>query len=163
MSAGESLWLLLFISWNLVLAYGDLRYRRVPNALVLCGLCGELLWVGAAFVATEWRLPPLWPGWMPALGGFLLALPFFLLWQRRIMGAGDVKVIAVLGFVLGPLRLLAVLAIASLIGGLHALLYLAVSRWWTPPGQFRRVPYAGYMALGAISVAFIPLSSGWYS
>lgn len=157
------MWWLLFVLWSLLLAYGDLRYRKVSNTLILTGLCGELLWAGAALLMPAWRYPPLWPGWWLALAGFLLAVPFFLLWQRRWMGGGDVKAIAVLGLALGPLRLVLVLALASLIAGLHALIFIVVSRYRVLAPQWRRVPYAAYMAVGALSVALIPLSSAWSS
>ncbi|GAB1578487.1 prepilin peptidase [Bordetella petrii] len=161
LSAGVALWWLLFTSWNLALAHGDLRYRKVSNRLVVGGLCGVLLWAGAAACVAGWRYPPLWPGWPAAAAGFLVAAPFFLLWQRRWMGAGDVKAIAVLGLAMGPARLVLVLALASLAAGAHALLYLAAARRWTPPARLRQVPYAAYLALGALSAVFIPLSSAW--
>lgn len=159
MSVGESLWWVLFILWNLLLVAADWRHRRVPNVLVVAGACLQLLWAGAAGLGTGWHYPPLWPGWGMAALGFLVALPFVPLWMRRIMGAGDIKIIAVYGLIFGPRGLLYVLALGSLAAGLHAVLYLAASRWWMPPPRLHQVPYAAYLAIGALSVALIPLSS----
>ena len=107
------------LSW---LVYNDLRYRRVPNALVVSGFALQLLWLLAAWLAPGWAYPPRWSGWLMAWLGFAAALPFLLLWSRRLMGAGDVKAIAVLGLLLGLPALLAVLVLSSLLAGLHALL-----------------------------------------
>jgi prepilin peptidase CpaA len=79
------------------------------------------------------------------------------------MGAGDIKAIAVLGLLLGLAPLLAVLVIASLLAGLHALLYLAASRFVALGGRLRQIPYAAYMGAAALSVALMPLNSAWYS
>lgn len=155
------MWWLLFVLWSALLAYGDLRYRKISNTLIVCALCGELLWTGTAVLVSGWDYPPLWPGWRLALAGFLAAVPFFLLWQRRWMGGGDVKAIAVYGFALGPLRLALVLAVASVVAGLHAVLYLVASRRCALQAHWSRIPYAAYMGFGALSVAFTPLSSAW--
>lgn len=159
MSVGESLWWVLFILWNLLLAAADWRHRRIPNVLVIGGACLQLLWAGAAGLGTGWHYPPLWPGWGMAVLGFLIALLFVPLWVRRIMGAGDIKVIAIYGLIFGPSSLMYVLAAGSLLAGLHAVLYLVVSRWRALSPRLRQVPYAAYLAIAAVSVALTPLSS----
>jgi prepilin peptidase CpaA len=160
---GEVLWWLLFASWILALIHSDLRDRRVPNALIVAGAAAQLLWLLAALFAPGWAYPPRWSGWLMALLGFLAAVPFLPLWTRRLMGAGDIKAIAVLGLLLGLAPLLAVLVIASLLAGLHALLYLAASRFVALGGRLRQIPYAAYMGAAALSVALMPLNSAWYS
>lgn len=152
MSSGELLWWVLFILWNLLLAASDWRRRKVPNVLVVAAACLQILWAGAAALGMGWQYPPMWPGWLMALAGFLMALIFLPLWMLRIMGAGDVKVIGVYGLILGPAHLLVVLAIGSLVAGLHAILYLQVSRWWAISPRLRQVPYAAYLAIGALSM-----------
>lgn len=162
MLLGEKLWWWLFVSWSLTLIYTDLRHRRVPNRLVVVGFMAQLLWVMAAVLLPAWRYPPPWSGWFMACAGFLLALLFFPLWSRRLMGAGDIKVIAVLGFLLGLAPLVLTLMLASLLAGLHALLYLMAAAWVAPQRPCK-IPYAAYLAIGALSVALIPSSSPWYS
>ncbi|WP_258958256.1 A24 family peptidase [Achromobacter ruhlandii] len=98
-----------------------------------------------------------------ALAGFALALPFFPLWTRRLMGAGDVKAIAILGLLMGFAPLVMTLVAASLLAGLHALLYLFISRSRALPLRARQIPYGAYLGAAALSVVFIPLNSDWYS
>lgn len=163
MYPGEVLWWLLFACWNLVLMYTDVRDRRVPNTLIVAGFAAQALWLLAAWLTPAWGYPPRWAGWPMALAGFALALPFFPLWTRRLMGAGDVKAIAILGLLTGFAPLVLTLVAASLLAGLHALLYLFISRGWALSPRARQIPYGAYLGAAALSVAFIPSNSDWYS
>ncbi|MCD0505527.1 A24 family peptidase [Bordetella petrii] len=145
------------------MAASDGYRRRVPNALIVAAACLQMLWASAAMLGAGWQYPPLWPGWGLSLAGFLVAVLFVPLWMRRAMGAGDVKAIAIYGLILGPKMLLLVLAVGSLLAGVHAALYLLAARWWAPAPQWRRVPYVSYLAAGALSVALMPLNSPWSS
>ena len=78
----------------IIAAWGDIQRHRIPNTLILTGLALAItlgMWRGGLF--GLWR----------AGGGFFLGLlvfmPFYLL---RTLGAGDVKLIAVVGSFLGP-------------------------------------------------------------
>ena len=91
----------------------DLRSRRISNRLVLAGAT-----FGMLLNLVSGGLPSL--GWS-LLGGLLglgLFLPFFALGG---MGAGDVKLLACLGTILGPGDLLAVALVGAIIGGVLAL------------------------------------------
>lgn len=72
----------------------DLYARRVPNVVLLSALC-----LGAVSISLQGG----WQDWPAALTGMLLALlVFFPVYLRGWMGAGDVKLFAVLGFLFGP-------------------------------------------------------------
>ena len=95
----------------------DLRTRRIPNWLTASALIGGLvvnLLVGGP------------PGVLSALEGaglgFVLLIPFYAI---RAMGAGDVKLLAALGALLGPQTLLVAAAAGALVGGLMSLIILA--------------------------------------
>nr|WP_314361694.1 A24 family peptidase [uncultured Achromobacter sp.] len=163
MYPGEVLWLLLFACWNVVLIYNDLRYRRVPNTLIVVGFVAQLLWLLAAAFVPGWTYPPRWTGWLLCGAGFLAALLFLPLWGRRLMGAGDVKAIAILGLWLGLAPLILVMVLASLLAGVHALAYVVVSRYWAVSHRLRQIPYAMYLGVAALSVVLMPLNSPWYS
>lgn len=93
-----------------IAAIADWRTRRIPNRLVLAGAAFGLVYTAL--------VPPVMHGTIlfPLLGlvtGFFLFLPLYLL---RVMGAGDVKLLAMAGAFLGPLDTLWC-GLASMIAG----------------------------------------------
>lgn len=160
-----------------LLAIGyDLYARRVPNTVLL----------GALGVAVMWQLAGL-TGWTAvtapglaeaglALGAALAAmLPLYALgW----MGAGDVKLMAVLGFLLGLKPLLIVWVLANIIVGTHTFLIIAtrfvvrrqpqlasLQLSWQNSGICRRIerphqgrkgmPFAAYLGIGVFAFYFL--------
>jgi prepilin peptidase CpaA len=82
--------LLLLLAMHLALAvYWDIRERRVPNKVILSGLLTALV-----FHTLMSGLPGLGGAFVGALTGLLVLLPINLL---RLMGAGDVKLMAMAG------------------------------------------------------------------
>jgi prepilin peptidase CpaA len=100
---------LLVSALVVVAAAYDLRYRRIPNWLNLSGAL-------AGFVANVslFHLH----GLVTAMEGLLLAaavyFPFYLL---RGMGAGDVKLMAAIGAIVGPFHWLTILIATGVLGG----------------------------------------------
>jgi prepilin peptidase CpaA len=95
----------------------DVRSRRIPNwltaSLVLSGL-----------VLNVWRFGP--SGAVLALAGVALGLAILLpLYAIHAMGAGDVKLLAGLGAVLGPQVLISVAIYGALAGGVISAIMLA--------------------------------------
>lgn len=110
-----------FLVWVLAIsaAYHDLRWRKVPNRLILAGLiCGVAVGALGGF-------PDLLRGIEGILLGMALLLPFFLLGG---VGGGDVKSLAVIGLFTGPSLLLASFFWGACAGGGLALLSLAARR-----------------------------------
>lgn len=96
-----------------VAAVYDLRFRRIPNWLTLCG------WLSGIGLQTYQRG---WPGAQDALLGSLLGFGVYcLLFALRAMGGGDVKLMAAVGAFTGPREWFVVFVLASLIGGVIAL------------------------------------------
>lgn len=82
--------LLLLLAAHLAVAvYWDIRERRIPNKLVLSGLLTAL-----AFHAIVSGVAGLGVAFVGALTGLLVLLPLNML---RLMGAGDVKLMAMTG------------------------------------------------------------------
>lgn len=152
----------LFLLWLAGAVVCDLRWRKVPNLLVLAGMVGALL-----SLTFDAALPGL--DWLTALLGALVAfamlLPFYAL---GLMGAGDVKFAAALGLWLGLAPLAPIAIAGSLLAFLHALAVLALRRWplsprlmlmlsgRTPQGVTslsarRPIPYAAYLALATFA------------
>ncbi len=77
-----------------VAAVYDIRYRRIPNWLVLTGIIA-----GFAFNSYSDGLSGLGRA-AAGLGlGFILYFPLYIL---RARGAGDVKLLAAVGSIVGP-------------------------------------------------------------
>jgi len=165
LSLGETSWWWLFVSWMLLVADADFRLRRVPNLLLVIATALQVVWL----TYCHWQNVPS-PGaglWLPALAGFLLGLSFILLWTRGVMGAGDVKFLAVLGLWVGWAPLLLILVGGSLLAGIHALLVWIRTRYFPValhtavplPTRKRFLPYAGYLAIAALSLAAMQWNS----
>jgi len=104
----------------------DLWSRRVPNTLVLGG---TMLAVACHVVALAHSGTPLAgaPWWAPAAGlvtGLLVLMPLYLL---RALGAGDVKLMAMVGAFVGAPEVLAVALHTLLAGGLLSLTVMLAS------------------------------------
>jgi prepilin peptidase CpaA len=100
-----------------IAAICDYRSHRIPNELVLCGALFAVVYttvVPPVFGATV--LFPL----SGLLVGLLLFLPLYLL---RAMGAGDVKLLAMVGAFLGPLQTLYAALAIMIVGGALALVW----------------------------------------
>src|SRR5260370_37188428 len=110
---------IVLISVVAVAAFYDIRFRRIPNGLVLAGLA---VGIGLNTFLFEW------PGMRFALKGFGFAfLIYFPLYLLRGMGAGDVKLMAAVGSIVGWRNWLGIFIITALVGGLAAVALL-VSR-----------------------------------
>jgi prepilin peptidase CpaA len=102
----------LLVPLAIIIAYYDVRYRRIPNAFVLATLTGglaiNLIYAGLGGVLTS-------------LGGCALAfIPLFILHIFGGMGAGDVKLFAAIGAVVGTSLVMPTLLIVVLTGGVIA-------------------------------------------
>jgi prepilin peptidase CpaA len=150
-----------------IAAYCDLKWRRIPNWLILSGLV-----TGFVLQAVSGGFPALidaLQGWL--LGMALLMIPFIL----RGMGAGDVKLLGVVGamqgwvFVVNTFLWMAVWGgimsiIAFLASGRIQILVLQLAANYYPPWQVKlavlknkispekvTIPYGVAIGLGVIS------------
>ena len=153
-----------------VAAGSDLHSRRIPNWLVVTGLTLALAtqWSlhGAARGASFWTLG--------VLTGGGLFLPLYLL---RGMGAGDVKLMAMVGAFVGPELALQIVLVTCVIGGVWALaaivfrralksagnnmLAIALSRGGFESGKraaltsVGALPYGVAIAMGTLSIMIL--------
>lgn len=120
--------LAILICSTAVAAYTDLRTRKVSNQIISVGLVLALIFhsIGTTgpgiLVQTGGAI-----GLSSALGGiavgFAALLPFYAL---RAMGAGDVKLMMMVGAFLGPLQTLGVVVLTFAAGGVLA---IAMALW----------------------------------
>lgn len=110
----------LFIPLAMVITYMDVRYRRIPNKLVLVTLIGGL---------TLNTLFGGWHGLLLSLGGGALAFVLmFLFHVFGTMGAGDVKLFAAIGAILGSSLVPLTFLVVAITGGLLALCKMIYTR-----------------------------------
>jgi len=91
----------------------DIRSRRIPNWLTLSGVCAGLALHAATAGSTGFKFSAEGMGL-----GFVAYLALYLL---RAMGAGDVKLMAAVGAIVGPAGWISVFVATALAGGVLAL------------------------------------------
>lgn len=100
----------------------DIRKHHIPNRVTLTGALVGLL-INSLFpvFASPLQEVPGMLGWQESVAGWLLGLALFLpLYLMRTMGAGDVKLLAMVGAFVGPVEILGVALATMLIGGVLA-------------------------------------------
>ena len=103
----------LLIPLAVIIAYYDVRYRRIPNAFVLATLASGIA-INCIFGGVR--------GLYASLGGCALAFVLmFLLHIFGAMGAGDVKLFAAIGAVTGANLVLPTFMVVVLTGGVLAM------------------------------------------
>ena len=168
-----SMKLLLLIPLAIAVIYYDLRYRRIPNVLVLAALIAGLT-INLSYGG--------WRGALASLGGFGVAfIPMFLMHVFGAMGAGDVKLFAAIGAVVGlplvPLTFVVVVLLGGLLGiysmirsqtvfsTMHGVLRMSVGmlpgwempRFSLPADRRHTIPYGVAIMVGSvIAVACFP-------
>lgn len=102
----------------------DMRERRIPNALVLAGMVAGLALQGLLVPgAGLFDVPFGALGLLPAAGGLALGLLLLLpMYALNAMGAGDVKLMAMVGTFLGPRDTAGAVLATLLAGGAMAIL-----------------------------------------
>jgi len=97
----------------------DVKERRIPNRLTYPAMVAGLLLQGALH------------GWRGLLfgvgGGLLFGGAFLLFYLVRAMGAGDVKLAAALGCIVGPSATLQVIFTTAIAGGALAIFFMIQS------------------------------------
>jgi prepilin peptidase CpaA len=108
----------------------DVRSRRIPNQLVLVGLVAGLGLQASVTPGSGLFGQPFGAlGLLPALGGAALGLLMLLpIYALGAMGAGDVKLMAMVGAFLGPLDTVGAALSSVLAGGVLALVVALAQR-----------------------------------
>ncbi|MYM23139.1 hypothetical protein GTP46_10830 [Duganella sp. FT135W] len=175
--------LLALAVWN------DLRTRRIPNALVFGGAVLGLLF-NAALPAGDGLFIQVFGGigLLSALGGLAIGLCLLLpMYAMRALGAGDVKLMAMIGAFVGPgavagitlLTLLAGGVLALVVAGFNGRLKVMLFNTWhmikysmlrslagevpkmdAPAAASGRLPYAVAIAAGAAPYLIVGATSG---
>lgn len=183
--------LLALVTLVLTAVVCDLRTRRIPNTLVAVGIALGLLFqivacMGGDHFVNSVGAPGIGSALLGGLTGLALFLPFYAL---RTMGAGDVKLLAMIGVWLGPqhvawaalwtlvaggvLALLVALGtgvMRQVLANLYTMLFSSLIQTRTSGGGVEmstpelttgRLPYAVAIGCGtAIELTFVLMHSG---
>ena len=125
-----------FIALLVWCSYTDIRKRTVSNVSVILMLClGIAHTVLMGLAGNTWWTYP---------AGMAMAVPFFIVWLRGQMGAGDVKLVMGVCLYLGVLNTLIAFALM-----VPALIGLMVRSWIKTKTFKSALPFAPVLALGA--------------
>lgn len=154
----DTLLIALFMSLLLVAAIHDLTSFRIPNRFSLAIAALYPLHVLTAPVAVNW-------GGSLAISGIVFAVGFGL-FAARLVGGGDVKLLAASSLWAGPGHIFDFLVLTALAGGLLALFLMSPLRWSLALACDRAglitvrdqllieaLPYAVAVAIGGIGIA----------
>lgn len=125
-----------FIALLIWCAYTDIRTRAVPNTTVVLLLCLGLVHTVLTGLSGN--------AWWPYPAGLALAIPFFIVWLKGGMGAGDVKLLMGIGLYLGLLN--TILAFALM---LPCMAILLIRSWIRYKTLKTTIPFAPVLAFGA--------------
>lgn len=141
------------LGWALAIAVIDWRQRRVPNLLLLTLLL-------PAVAVLSFRGVGLLPvGWVASLIGLAMGLVVTLPgYTVSKLGAGDVKLAAVMGFVLGWPLVSWALMLAALVLGAMSLAVVAIFGYAN--AKTVRLPAAVALA-GGFAVVLLAQWAGW--
>lgn len=110
----------LFIPLAFSITYMDVRYRRIPNKLVLVTLLTGVA-INAFFGS--------WHGIWNSLEGLVIAFGLMFMFHLfGTMGAGDVKLFAAIGAVIGSSLVLPTFVVVAITGGILALCKMVYAR-----------------------------------
>ena len=127
----------------LMAAWTDIKTRTISNEL---NATIALLAIGFWWVAGDSLWPDVALRIAVAMGIFIL---FALLFMLRMMGGGDVKMIAALALWLPLNALMVMLTVMALSGGVITV-FLLVRQRWRPNAERPEVPYGVAIAIGGL-------------
>lgn len=141
--SGELVVALTLISLFMIIIVSDIHYMIIPDKI--------LIWFAGIFLLERiiWPLNPWWDSLLGAVSGFTLLLIIALV-SKGGMGFGDVKLYAVIGFVLGFKLVLLSFFLSTLYGaviGSLAMLFRIVKRR-------QPIPFGPFIAAGTLTAYF---------
>lgn len=166
---GEMLLIMIFCSALIVITFIDLDHQIIPDVITLPGMLAGLV-LGPFFMTPlldplPFGLAGVFPHAGPYATGLLNSFiglvmggaPLFIigwLWERirnvEAMGGGDVKLMAMVGSLLGWKGSLLTIMLGALTGSLAGMILIISKRL----SMNRVIPFGPFLALGAVITAF---------
>ena len=153
----ESLIYFTFIATLLVITFIDIDHQIIPDVISLPGI--------PLFFAASFALPSV--SWVESLVGILIgggslwlvAQLYYLLTRKEGMGGGDIKLLAMMGAIIGWRGVLFTIFTASAVGTIAGLLVILKAG----KSMKLKIPFGPFLAIGAIAYIFFgPQLIAWY-
>ncbi len=153
----ESLIYYTFIATLLVITFIDIDHQIIPDVISLPGI--------PLFFAASLALPKV--TWIESLLGILIgggslwlvAQLYYLLTRKEGMGGGDIKLLAMMGAIIGWKGVLFTIFAASAVGTIAGLLVILKAG----KTMKLKIPFGPFLAIGAITYIFFgPQLMAWY-
>ncbi|MCB5235631.1 prepilin peptidase [Niallia circulans] len=147
----------LFVSWTLIslfiiITVADLKYMIIPDKVLLV--------FSVIFIIERFFIPlhPWWNSLLGAVVGFTLLLVIAIA-SKGGMGGGDIKLFAVIGFVLGIKLLFVAFFLSTFLGTIGGLIGMALGK----SKKKQPIPFGPYIALGTLIAYYFGTSIiQWY-
>ncbi len=153
----EALIYFLFFAALMVVTFIDLDHRIIPDVITLPGIP---ICFAAGFALPTITYKDALLGILSGGGSlFLVAWTYSLITKKEGMGGGDIKLLAMIGAIVGWKGVLFTIFVASLVGTLAGLAVMLQSR----KGLKLAVPFGPFLSIGSITYIFFgtPLIT-WY-
>jgi leader peptidase (prepilin peptidase)/N-methyltransferase len=147
----------VFIAILIVITFIDIDHRIIPDYLSLPGI--------PIFFLASFGIPTLtfWDALIGILAGggslFLVAWTYHLITKKEGMGGGDIKLLAMIGALIGWKGVLFTIFVSSAVGTLSGVTIMLLTR----QNMKLAVPFGPFLAIGAIAYIFFgPQLIYWY-
>jgi leader peptidase (prepilin peptidase)/N-methyltransferase len=153
----EALIYFVYIAALLVITFIDIDHQIIPDVISLPG-------IPIFFIASFWLSQVTYrDSFIGILAGggslFLVAWTYSMITKREGMGGGDIKLLAMIGAVIGWQGVLFTIFVASAVGTISGMLVMLKSR----KGMKLKIPFGPFLAIGGIAYIFFgPQLVRWY-
>jgi leader peptidase (prepilin peptidase)/N-methyltransferase len=153
----EALIYFVFIATLLVITFIDIDHQIIPDVITLPGIP---IFLAASFALRQISFVESILGILVGGGSlFLVAWLYHLLTKKEGMGGGDIKLLAMIGAVVGWKGVLFTIFVASAVGTLVGMLIILKTRKTLKLA----VPFGPFLAMGGMMyILFGPQLISWY-
>lgn len=139
-----------FIAIIWAAAFFDIRYRLIPNRLLIIGVVGWMCFASLGIITV---LPSLLAGACSAALILLIRQAGFLFYQKAGMGIGDIKIVFLIGIYL-QWEVFWVIYLAVLAGGAWAIGGLILKKL----DRSGKLPFAPFLWIAVSIAVFVPFN-----
>jgi leader peptidase (prepilin peptidase)/N-methyltransferase len=153
----EALIYFTFIATLLAITFIDIDHQIIPDVISLPGIP---IFFAASFALSDITLVESILGILIGGGSlWIVAQLYYVLTRKEGMGGGDIKLLAMMGAIIGWKGVLFTIFLASAIGTVVGMLVMVKSR----TSMKLKVPFGPFLAIGAIAYIFWgPQLIDWY-